>query len=347
MAWIKRNLFFVIGSVVALILMGLAGYYLFSKYTENNAAFDKLNAEYTTLDGLNKANPHPGNKKVDNIKAAKDQQAQLNDFMQKVRPNFQKIARIPDMPKVTDQAFSAGLSRTVDQLNHDASTASVVVPTNFNFSFEAERRMMSFDAKSLEPLSVQLGEVKTICDILFKARINYLDNIRRERATVADQTGPATDYVEQRSTTNELAVTSFYEVKFRCFTPELGAILAGFATSPYGMIIRTINVEVAPAVAPEPTAVAAAPVYTAPVVTPAPTVPNAAAEQDMFARRYGLGNKMAPPVAQPQQYAQATYPVATQPAASRGGPPTVLDEKLLLVNLNIGIVKLASSPTAK
>ena len=36
MDWIKRNLYFVIGSLAALVLMGLAGYYLYSKWQLNN-----------------------------------------------------------------------------------------------------------------------------------------------------------------------------------------------------------------------------------------------------------------------------------------------------------------------
>ena len=39
MSWIKRNLFFVIGSVVALALMGLAGWFLYTKWNLNNQIF--------------------------------------------------------------------------------------------------------------------------------------------------------------------------------------------------------------------------------------------------------------------------------------------------------------------
>ena len=103
---------------------------------------------------------------------------------------------------------------------------------------------------SLEPLSVQLGEVKAICDVLFQAKINSLDNIRRERVSDDDLKGPQTDYLSEKSVTNELAVLSPYEVSFRCFSSELAAVLAGFASSPCGLMVKTINVESAPAAAP-------------------------------------------------------------------------------------------------
>ena len=52
MLWIKRNLYFLIGSVVALALMGAAGWYLYSKWQLNNEIVEKLNAEYAELQRL-------------------------------------------------------------------------------------------------------------------------------------------------------------------------------------------------------------------------------------------------------------------------------------------------------
>ena len=60
MSWIKRNLYFVIGSVIALALMGLAGWYLYSNWQLNNEILEKLNADYEQLRKYNAQNPHPG-----------------------------------------------------------------------------------------------------------------------------------------------------------------------------------------------------------------------------------------------------------------------------------------------
>ena len=49
MDWIKRNLYFLIGSLVALALMGLAGWYLYKNYTLNNEMMAKLNGDYEEL----------------------------------------------------------------------------------------------------------------------------------------------------------------------------------------------------------------------------------------------------------------------------------------------------------
>src|SRR5258708_8039651 len=101
MAWIKRNLYFLIGGFVALALMGLAGWYLYSNNELNNQMLDKLNEQYTILKTLNDQNPHPGiPPKSDNISLAKEQQQQLRDMIHKTRKFFHRIPTLPDPPKL-------------------------------------------------------------------------------------------------------------------------------------------------------------------------------------------------------------------------------------------------------
>src|SRR5437899_1754206 len=142
MTWVKRNLYFLIGSVVALALMGAAGWYLYSKWQLNNDILEKLNGEYAELRRLSSQNPHPGSGNVDNIDAAKKQQEQLRAFTQKARKYFLRIARVPDSPKVTGQEFSAALGQSIDQLQRDATNSSVALPPDFSFTFSAQRHAL-------------------------------------------------------------------------------------------------------------------------------------------------------------------------------------------------------------
>src|SRR2546423_14306089 len=116
MAWVKRNLYFVMGTAVAVILLGLAGWYLYSKWDLNNKNLDQLNEAYAKLKSLAQQNPHPGSGNVDNIGTAKQEQKELRAFVQKTRNYFQKIPPIPDVPRVRDQDFSEALSRAIGQL---------------------------------------------------------------------------------------------------------------------------------------------------------------------------------------------------------------------------------------
>ncbi len=354
MDWIKRNLYFLIGGTVALALMGLAGWYLFSMWQKNNAILEDLDKEYGELANLNNLNPHPGSSKVDNIKIAKEQRQQLRDYIQKARPYFQRIAPVPDLPKLTDREFSAALSRAIDQMQRDAASASVSLQPQYSFSFATQKQGLTFAPGSLPHLSVQLGEVKAICDILFQAKINWLDNIRRERVSPDDFAGLQTDYLAEQSVTNDLAVLSPYELTFRCFSSELASVMAGFAGSDRGFIVKTINVEPAPSAATEsvpgttPTPV---PSYTPPAPVTPPVTPYPMGEaMEGPSRKFGgppprahipFATPAPAPPPTPAPYAYPARPAAVSAGPARvGGLPTVLDEKLLKVTLGLDVVKL-------
>jgi hypothetical protein len=357
MSWLKRNLFFVIGSLVALILMGLAGWFLYSKWSQNNDVLASLNSDYDQLKNLNSQNPHPGSGSINNIKIAKEQREQLLEFLKKTRPFFDPIPRIPDLAKITDRDFSAALSQTIEQLRNEATNSSVTLPPdNYSFSFTSQKSKISFAAGSLDRVATQLGEIKALAEIFFAAKVNSLDNLRRERVSQDDSFGLQTDYLTDKTTTNTLAVLTPYDVTFRSFSSELAAVLAGLAGSPHGFLLKTINVELAPAVA--------APEATTPTMTYMTVAPQAnpmqeefmsrqqreAAAQSAFAARYGGGGggggipggvqyrglnagQPAPVYAPPTMYPSGSTP------SSRGALPTVLDEKLLKITLSLYVVK--------
>src|SRR3954471_18687771 len=243
MDWIKRNLYFVIGAVVALALLGGAGYYLWSKLNLNNQQWESLNKAYEDLKRLNSQNPHPGSGNVDNMATAKQQVVELRSFQDKARAAFEKIQPIPDLPKITDRDFSFALSRTISGLRADATNSGVSLPPDYEFSFLAQSKKPSFQTNTLPSLAVQLGEVKAICDVLFQAKINALDFLRRERVSPDDAAGAATDYLAEKSITNESAVISPYELTFRCFSPELASVLGNFASSGRGFVVKNVNVD--------------------------------------------------------------------------------------------------------
>jgi hypothetical protein len=330
MDWIKRNLLFVIGSTVAVVLMGLAGYYLYSGMGKNNGALEKLNAEYAELDRLNKQSPHPGNDKTDNIKAAREQEASVRAFITKASKEFRPVPMIPEAGELDEQKFAAALRRTTEQMRKSAANAGVQLTTNYLFSFTAERDRIQFDKSGLVPLATQLGEVKVICDVLFAARINALDSIRREKVSVEDRGAQqTTDYLDKTTATNEIAVISPYEVSIRCFSSELAAILSGFASSPHGLVVRAINVD--PAIlggAAGGEFGGGMPGFVSPAMNqPQPIV----AMED-------------PATAMARRYGRAITPTFAAPAApatpAKGGLPTLLDEKQLKATLLIEVVKL-------
>jgi hypothetical protein len=316
MAWIKRNLFFVIGAVIAVALLAAAGVYDFQNWQSNNTALEALNQAYVKLQSLNSQNPSPGNDQIDNIKAAGEQEKQLLQWIQETEQYFQPIPPIPDPGNggITDARFAGARDHTLSQLQVEAANASVTLPPQYGFSFEAERTLVKFAPGSLDSLAQQLGEVRVICEVLYAAKINSLDGVRRVRVSNDDASGPQSDYLDQTITTNDLAVLAPYEVTFRCFSQDLAGVLSRFASSPHGFIVKSINVQPAAGVA----------------ASAASGPPGE------------MGGFVQPPGYAPQAaYAQARAP-GGMPAAplGRGGLQTVLDEQLLSITLDVEIVKL-------
>jgi hypothetical protein len=268
-----------------------------------------LNEAYTTLQTLNNENPSPGNDTVNNIQTTREEEQQLREWIQQARRYFQPIPSIPDPTNgvVTGEAFAAALRRMVDQLQHDAENASVTVPPQYNFSFEAERSLVKFAPGGLDALAQQLGGVKEICGILFAARINSLDGFRRLRVSGDDARGSQSDYLDGVVATNNLATFMPYEVTFRCFSQDLADVLAGFASSPHGFIVKDINVQLAAATT----------------------------SSTSSSSREAVGNQ--PPPSVPSR--QPTYQVPPV-AVSRGGLQVILKEQLLSVTMKIEVVRL-------
>ena len=320
MGWIKRNLFFVIGGVVALGLLGAGGFYIYQGWDRNAGASTRLQELYGTLKGLQQQKPAPGNDKIDNAKIAKEQHRQLRSWIDAAGKYFQPIPPIP-ADNVTSETFAGELRRTVDMLQHDADTAGVTLSPKYDFSFSAQRPLVKFAPGSLEPLAVQLGEVKAIAEAVFAAHVNALDSIQRVRVSDDDTAGPAGDYIDDHAVTNDLAVITPYLVTFRCFTPELSRVISTLATSPNTFLIKAINVQ--------------------PVVA-ASVAPGDAAG--------GMPDGLPPGGAMPGRYPSRYYPgiaglmptpaSPVQPAAGKGGLQTVLKEQLLRVSLEVEIVKL-------
>jgi len=330
MAWIKRNLFFVLGSLAALALMVVGVIMLLSQIAGEQRVADEIQSKYTTLTELNNKKPHPGAGAIDNIAAAKEQTAELRAYIAKISKVFQPIAPIPDLPpnRISNREFATQLLNTISQLRRSAEQQGVVLSVpDYAFTFYSQKIALNFDAASLGPLSSHLGEVKALADILFEAKINSLDSIRREVVSTSDTNMP--DYLAQKTVTNLLAELTPYEVTFKCFSGELAQVLAGLAGSPHGFVVKTINITPTFSAAGE-VMTSPAMLMTAPMIAPPISPRNSSRMRGGFLPAPGMAPVMAPPVSQP-------------PAAPRG-PQEFLIEKPVQVTLLLQVVKIKPVP---
>jgi hypothetical protein len=306
----------VIGGVVALALLGFAGFYLFTKIQQDQAVTEELSAATQKLETLAKRDPYPN---PENIKSAKDEAKRLQSFLGEVEKHF---APAPYPAELDNKNFRTYLDNTRSQLLADAQKAGVEVPTNYWFTFGAQKGAMTFSSASLQPLASQLADIKMICQVLFDAKVNSLVWLKRVPVDKEQDSLGSQDYLSAKAVTNNWSVVMPYEVTFQGFSSELASVLEGLVRMPHCFVVTNIVVEPA-ANAGSPTDQTSPGYANRYVYQPPPDPANLM--RSRYGSRYGPMPQMAPP--------QVVRPVAS-------GPTTILDAKPLRFTLSVQAVKL-------
>lgn len=245
MAWIKRNLALVVSAMIALGLLGFGGWYLWSAIQKNNQSDGEINQTKSEIERLLNMDPSPN---ASNLANAKRELDRLNTFMASAKRHFPPTPR-PAAP-LNNESFKGLLQTTIDELHRQAASVGIKVESNYYFSFSAHRGSLEFEREILRPLSERLHEVQFLSSVLFRARINRLEGIRRAMVPgeklPAGGFGPATsDYLNNPPRNNpETGMALWpYEVTFHCFTLELGAVLEALERAPYGFVVKSITSE--------------------------------------------------------------------------------------------------------
>lgn len=331
MQWIKRNLLFVSCGAIALVLLGVAGWFLYSNIQRDNEIQEGSDGLQQQLSEAQRLSSLPASVTQENIEEAKKQQKALKDFRGQLRDLF---APAPVFDKMDDRAFSSYLLKALRDLSTAASNANVILPDKFKFTFTAQTVQSQFPAESIDLWTKQLADIKSICDALYQSKINALDAI--QRVPVAAMDNSPGEFLTATIMTNQAGTTfSPYFISFRSFSGDLAAVLERFSRSTNCIIVKSINVT--PSTVPLPAPTVSAPgaptrFYYPATARPAPRP--TVAEVD----RYGLGGKGggAPPP-------QPTAIVARSPQTAASTVTTVLAERPLQVTMLLEIVRLGES----
>ena len=245
MLWIKRNLFLAVGGLVALILLGFGGYYLFASYSKNKRVDAELEQTRGELSNYYQQSPFPHRTNVD---AAKRETARVRGAIAESRKYFTPIL----YTNVSGLEFKRLLDATIAGLQEEAEEQGVRI-TNAagrlqDFSFDAEKAAFTFPGAAFPSLPQQLAEVRTICSLLFRSKIYALDGVRRWRIPGYSEAGNNTDYHDVKAETNAVVGASVtpYEVRFVCYSQEFGTVLENFSKSSHGFTIKPQLIEPLP-----------------------------------------------------------------------------------------------------
>ncbi|MBI5387372.1 MAG: hypothetical protein HZA90_22145 [Verrucomicrobia bacterium] len=319
MLWLKRNLDLVIAIVVGVVLAALGGVIVWNKMGENRQLDEDLGAakrrlEELTTGGRVSATP-------ENVRAANRDLDEARKYAEEAKQLF---APTPTTP-LDKQTYLRLLQNEIAKLQRLAAAASVEVGTtgsNYNFSFEGQIRQVNFNPNTLRPLSEQLTEIKTLCEAMFKARIQRLVSIQRIAVSEHDS-GNSTEILPGTFETKGGMTAWPYEFTIECFSSSLGRVLSELTQIPRVVIVKTIEVEPS-STGPQPRGVSAA---SDPGQPPPPGAPP----------RPFRGGRLAPGMPPPAPVVPAGGVAAARPPELR----SVLEEHQLHVTLLIHVVKPA------
>src|SRR5437016_3476906 len=331
MLWIKRNLFLVVGGVLAVGLILFGGYYFWTSYDENKSVESKLDESKAELKRLTDLVPSANKENIDHARA------ELQRIQTAINQTKTSFTPLP-YDKVKGQVFKTNLDTAIDELQKRAERASVALPQpkGYAFTFAEQQKRLQFSEGSFPTLAEQLGEIKAICQILFDAKVNKLTGLRRGRVTSDDPAG-GNDYHELPP--NRIlpsgATGSPYALEFNAFSAELATVLEGFYKSPNGLLVKAIEVKPMDDKAEIPGA-------PPPIVPLAPAPAPVPGNPALPPRR----NLLPPPpgttgVPRPAPPGARTRPSGAPPAglAAGEGMQTVLDEKKLRITLWVDVLK--------
>lgn len=338
MLWIKRNLVLVIGIAVSLALLGGAGYYLYDNSEENftrDEELDKLKAELETLRG----GVFPSEA---NISLVRSNTAQVQGFMQQ----GERVFASEPVKLVGESQIKVGLANLVDALRRDATNAGVEVPPKYEFTYGEVKVMPRLPSYALEPLTNQFKEVRSLCTILFNARVRALESFQRV-PSFPDEPRSAdlmSDRLPQTNTlsTNITVIVTPYRLVFRGFSSHLTDVLNALSSAKEFYAVRQVDVE--------PSGGA--------MESPGTGLPGSA----MGMPGFGMGGMPTPGFPSPGGFPPggpggAAGPGAAPPGGQRPPPPKnpgaanvpqppkssltkVLDEKPLRITLMLDVVKV-------
>src|SRR5690242_15909362 len=125
MSWAKRNIYFVVSCVVAVGLLGAAGWFCYSQYDQNGKNWEELNKAYQELAQIANQPIGAGDDKIDNVKTAREQAKEAQERTVAMRKFFTTVPSIPNTNRVDDRALAFAVRDTIRQLRVAAAAYNV------------------------------------------------------------------------------------------------------------------------------------------------------------------------------------------------------------------------------
>lgn len=241
MAWVKRNIIWLIGGLISLGMIGGATMFTMEARKKQEEALNNLTTYTNKVNQLRSAKPFPG---PELIRKIEKETAAVRNFIDQAEQMFEYTEPV----RMPSQEFKVYLINSLVQLQQEATNYNVALPENFNFTFTHLLPMPNLLPYSIKPLQVQLRDIQEIAQILFESRIHALESFARVPAYTREPGSKSVLIydmgVRTNLTTDKAVFTSTpYKFSFRGFTTELTEVLNRFARADRFYVVKKLEVE--------------------------------------------------------------------------------------------------------
>ena len=176
MAFIKKNLWLVIGGAVGLVLLLVACVYLFLHIRQYRADTTGVDSEQTRLMQLENRKPGPTD---DNVRMVSSNLLVYESFQQKIMTALRQGQA--EARKMQPVDFNSFLKSMVDEMNELAKKQGMTVPAKFDYGFKtyySEGHLPTVD--DVPRLTVQVQLVRALMEVLRIAKVSEVNAIKRQ-----------------------------------------------------------------------------------------------------------------------------------------------------------------------
>ena len=251
--YVKRHLIGIVGMIIAIAVVVL-GVMFQGKGKEAieaaDAEFQEQTGRKDTLEQGQSMAAGGSVKNTDsNARLAEQDKARYVAFVENATQVLSEDAVVP----MSSDQFLSHMVSVLEELNQRARENMVTLPADttnatqripYNFSFMHLRNVVELAGDKVPELQVQLKDIRSVADILFRSRVRSITMLQRPRVTYEDAVaGPSGDYLDERlKYTNNVSVVRPYRIRFECLSGSIGYVLTGLAAEKEFFVVRKMEV---------------------------------------------------------------------------------------------------------
>ncbi|MCX7008336.1 MAG: Amuc_1100 family pilus-like protein [Kiritimatiellaeota bacterium] len=197
MEFFKKNKFLTVSGAIALVLLVVAGVFLFLYIRQYNADTSEVDAKQTELTRLETR--QPAGPTAENVQMVASNAVATEGSLKKLLAELRR-GQIEPVNKPRS-VFNSFLKSNIDQMNEAAKKQSLLLPAKFDYGFKTYVEGLLPATQDVARLTVQVQMVRALMDAVLQAKAKEIVSVERQFFEENAVAGPGSGRVRQEAPT--------------------------------------------------------------------------------------------------------------------------------------------------